>query len=313
MEFKEFSNYVCEKVGKRLGDGYKLNTAPVLKNNGIILHGVSFCRDKSLVSPTVYLESFYDAYESGVPLEYVIESMSDVFINNDYDFDLDFSQIMDFDKMENRICCKVINYEKNKTLADDCPFVRLMDLCVMFYISVGSTNGEEGSVKITNSLLKSWDISLSELYRSAVKNTKNKLGIDVTNIKDVLIDILKDNSKINDNEDYLDELIQADPSPMYVLSNSRRFYGATCMLFTEELGKFSDALGADLFILPSSVHELILIPDYEDADPKFLYDMVREVNENEVSEHDFLSTNVYKYERETKRVFDIFGAQRVSD
>ena len=66
--------------------------------------------------------------------------------------------------------------------------------------------------------------------------------------------------------------------------------------------KFADNLGNDLFILPSSVHELILVPECDVRDPDYLTDMIAEVNDTQVSREEILSYSLYRYYRDEDEV-----------
>lgn len=307
MEFNEFKNYICSRIGERLGDDYSLRTAPVIKNNGIVLTGVSFIKKNATIAPTIYMEAYYEAYEGGAALGYIVDSLVDVFLRNDYSFDLDFGCICEFDRIKERIRLKLVNYKRNLKATVDCPYIKIMDLCVMFYIFVGSSDGEAGAIRITNDMLENWGLNNDDLYKLALENTKTAMKMDVMNIREVLAKMLGKCEDSEDSDFLSSDVLSNDQIPMYVISNHQRFYGATCLLFTEEIRRFADAVGSDLYILPSSVHELIAIPDYEEADPSFLYEMVKDVNENEVSERDFLSTNVYKFSRKDEQMFSVYG------
>ena len=85
---------------------------------------------------------------------------------------------------------------------------------------------------------------------------------------------------------------------MMVLSNQKNFFGASVILYSEQLRKVSEELGQDLYILPSSVHEVILLPE-AGQDPDALRATVKRVNETEVRREEVLTDSVYRYDRTT--------------
>lgn len=90
---------------------------------------------------------------------------------------------------------------------------------------------------------------------------------------------------------------------MYVLSNSIGLYGATTMIYIDVIKKFADTMGADLYILPSSLHEIILVLDYGCSYRGFeLQRMVNDVNRTVLQNDDILSDSVYKYYRATNKI-----------
>ena len=87
------------------------------------------------------------------------------------------------------------------------------------------------------------------------------------------------------------------PSDMYVLTNESKLNGAACILYENVLYDFAQKLGADLYILPSSVHEVILLPKLSMFEKDELVNMVKEVNTEGVAADEVLSDHVYEYNR----------------
>lgn len=83
---------------------------------------------------------------------------------------------------------------------------------------------------------------------------------------------------------------------MYVITNSHKIFGAASILSTRILNAVSYLIGGDFIILPSSIHECIAVP-YGKMESEELREMVREVNDNQVSPEDRLTYNVYKYSK----------------
>ena len=94
----------------------------------------------------------------------------------------------------------------------------------------------------------------------------------------------------------------AESVPMRVLCNAQRVYGATCMIYPGVLGTLAEEAGENLYILPSSVHEILILPESEVEDEQYLRDMIREVNGTQVEPEEILSDNLYFYDRLKNRV-----------
>ena len=95
-------------------------------------------------------------------------------------------------------------------------------------------------------------------------------------------------------------------SCMYVLGNERKLFGAAVMLYDGLLEKMSEIIGGDFYLLPSSLHELILIPDEGREKGGDLWKMVCEINETQVEPEDVLTDSVYYYSGKNKRLEKIF-------
>ena len=119
----------------------------------------------------------------------------------------------------------------------------------------------------------------------------------------VVMDILSKRMDEEVAEEFYDMMVDVgDAVPMYVCTNTMKLNGAGTILYTGLLQEFADRVGSDVFILPSSIHEMILIPANEYCDVDYLKDMVRTVNATEVAPEEILSDNVYYYNRLTDRV-----------
>lgn len=93
--------------------------------------------------------------------------------------------------------------------------------------------------------------------------------------------------------------IPADGPALHVLTNRRGIYGASCMLYRDIIKDFADQEEADVIILPSSIHEVLLFPDHLMFDHAFLCRTVQEINREDVPEEDVLSDRIYIFSRET--------------
>ena len=165
------------------------------------------------------------------------------------------------------------------------PHRRFLDLAVTYCCAFKTPWGDNANIVVTNDHLKYWDKKEEELYSLALKNTPENFGGKI----EPLLDALKKMAKIKD----LDEF---ETQEMYICSNMEYFYGASTLLYEGFLKKFAGELGCSLIILPSSVHEVILLPESNDLDYSGLEELVGYVNRTEVSPNEILSDNIYKYD-----------------
>ena len=85
---------------------------------------------------------------------------------------------------------------------------------------------------------------------------------------------------------------------MYILTNRCRTFGAAEIFDRKTLRMTADKIGDGFIVLPSSVHETIVLPSMEEAEYTRLADMVREVNDTQVDAEERLSYHVYVYSRD---------------
>ena len=125
-------------------------------------------------------------------------------------------------------------------------------------------------------------------------------GLDKLYIKEVLHEAAKERMGASYCKETGDEVLNRDKDkgPMYVLTNDTGYYGASCMVYHDVLDEFAEHIGKNLYILPVSINEVVLIPADSNADCSSLLETVKTINRAEVLKEDFLSDNLYYYSRE---------------
>lgn len=305
MEFTSFSTLVREEVEKMTGDNYRVRLNDVRKNNGVVLKGLTVMQDGSNISPTIYLNSYYDAYEDGlVTLKSVVNDVMDTYNRNRVNRSVDMRYFLNFDSVKDNIIYKLVNTEKNKELLEDVPHVEFLDLSVVFQCLVSEENHGKASILIHNAHLKLWDISIGKLYQVARMNTPRLQNFEIKNMKEVICEIMREeNPETFDYDKCREEL--TDSVPMYVLSNKNKVEGAACILYPELIKDFADTLKSNLYIIPSSIHEVLLLPVAEFNGIGELKDMIREINDTQVKKEEVLSNSLYFYDREEKKIIKL--------
>ena len=295
--FKRFQELLAGKVREKLDEGIKVEITDVVKNNGVILRGMTFSGMGDGISPTIYLESYYEAFVRGYSVDELSDKIIDLFrFGAKKDF-FDVQEFLDFDKAKKHIAYKLVNYEKNKELLAKIPHIKYLDMAVVYYYLLKQKKGglENATILIYNNHLENWGITAEELDKIAKKNTPKLLEKDLRNILEVIEGLLQERIEAEEEE--------ASEYGMYVLSNKNKIFGAAAILYSDVLKSFAENLGTDLYIIPSSVHEVILVPKREGMPWEPLQQMVREVNATQVEDVEILSDNLYYYSREENKVF----------
>lgn len=298
-----FAGTVKTAMEAHYGEGYRVTVQDVNKNNGLVLTGITVLKKGCNIAPTIYLNQVFEQYQEGRTMESVCREIIRVYEEHKVHSDFDVSYVTDFSKVQNSICYKLINAEKNTELLADAPHVRVEDLAVIFYILVSSDAEGTGTITIKNNMLELWDVDTDVLYELALMNTQRMFRGTVQSMANVMMDILSKQMDEESAEEFYDMMVDAeDTIPMYVCSNAMKLNGAGVILYNGLLQEFADRVDSDVFILPSSIHETLLIPVNADMDVEYLREMVRTVNRTEVAPDEILSDNVYYYNRLTDRV-----------
>lgn len=291
MNYQEFIGSVTGFLRETLPGGTELSLIPLEKNNGVILEGLSVRREGERAAPAIYLDTYYQEYLAGQPLRQIQETILECCEDSCFfgQFDADF--FADYRKVKPTVVYKLINYEKNKELLGRIPHVPFLNLAMVFYCLLPDTPVGNATVLIHNSHIRYWQITCTELYQDAKQNTPRLLPAEVKSMSQVLLELS------DGMEDSKDEVI-----PMYVLTNSRKALGAACILYDNMLKYCAECLGSAYYLLPSSIHEVILVPEKAVPDSGELAAMVRDINRTQVLRTEVLSDQIYFYRPESGRL-----------
>lgn len=291
MEYKEFVEYIKMNTGYIAGEGGNITINHVIKNNGCEMDGLVIMEKEKDIAPTIYLDSFYELYTNGENIKSIIRQIEIVYEQNKNNVTFDVNILKHFDTIKDKIVYKVVNYRSNEKLLEQVPHKRILDLAVVFYCLLDNEYGRSATALIYNNNLKNWNVTIDDVYKAALKNTPDLLHSKISSMAALFekCGVNVDGEEV-DLKDYV-------PSDMYVLTNESKLNGAACILYENVLYDFAQKLGADLYILPSSVHEVILLPKLSMFEKDELVNMVKEVNTEGVAADEVLSDHVYEYNR----------------
>ncbi len=285
LSFSEFVDYIREHIRTGWWEDRELEIRKVKKNNGMELTALLFPKYDIPATPTFYLENFYDNYlekgagdpSSMIP---VIREHYEKAEENAGLMDLD--KLYDYEHMKDFIIYRLVNYEKNAELLQDCPHIRVHDLALTFRSLVSFDDTTVTSALVSNDQMEEWGVSREELLMDADRNSRKLFPPVIYPLYQLL-------------EETYEEDPREEPD-MYVATNQFMLFGAVVLLYQDILEDFGIKTGGNFYVMPSSIHEVILVPDRDGYDPQILCSMVREVNESVVSEDEVLSDSVYYYD-----------------
>lgn len=288
MNIKEFTEKVCKEIAEILGKEVRYKEVDKLNNTRH--YGLMILEPGSNIAPTIYMEQFYDMYLETDNWRKTIKQIITTYQSNSFSKRLDMEWFRDFDKVQGLIFHKLINYGANIALLEKVPYTRYLDFAIVYCVHCENEEIGDGSILIHNSHLEMWHRTTQDLARLAEENTPRLYPPSLLTMKAVIQDCI--GCPIPDE----------DVPPAFVMSNKTRVNGAISILHKDILKNFSNKLKSDIVILPSSVHEVILLPSSGHKGFKELRDMVHEVNHGNLSEEEFLSDNVYLYRRDTDNI-----------
>lgn len=301
MNYQEFLSTCLDGVKKIVGKEGNVKMYKVNKNNGVVLDGIIIMEEGKNFSPTIYLNSLYEKYKSGTQIEDIIEDIYMIFLSNRNNIKIPEGFFLDFEKLKSFVAFKLINYDKNKKLLEDIPYRRWKNLALVYYVVCDELHFEEehATILIHNSHLDFWNIDESVLFKLAYDNTPRIYPYVFENMVDVARQIYMNVGKSKKDKEILVRIMENESDfPMYVLTNDIKNNGAISILYDGVMSKIAKDLNSDLFVIPSSIHEMILIPSEEGINKAGLEMMLRTINHEEVAVEEQLSDNVYFYKKD---------------
>lgn len=237
-------------------------------------------------TPNIYLEHMYEDFKQHEDLDKSLHQIAQII---DYAFkNLKPQPIPEnISQLKHTLIMILINTQDNLELLENAPHRSFLDLSIIYKCMVPASNGELGTVLVDHHFMKMLNMTEEELFKTASQNTKKLLPVMIKRLDDIIGDMLEENME--------------EKSNFYVISNDMGIHGAVSMTYEEELYNLAQKLESDLFILPSSIHEVIAVSS-EEQDIQWLKELVRSVNTEQVAVEERLSYNIYHYKRQNREI-----------
>lgn len=291
MNYQSFISAVREGVKRSIKADVDVQVQTVVKNNGTERRGLTFQEKEINISPTIYLEEYYEQFQRGESMENIICHILELYYEVRFRKSWEMDCLKDYEEVRKRVVMKLINREENLSLLKGIPYVSYLDFAVVFYILLDARENESATVTITNEHIKYWGVEKEELYEDAMKNSPHLLPWTMKTMKQAIAEMLGTDVPKNDADN------------MYIVSNETKNLGASCILYPHVMEKVYERLGENFYILPSSIHEVIVIPESKSPMRTQLDCMIQEVNETQVEEEEVLSSHAYYYSHKEGRIF----------
>ncbi len=296
---KEIKNYLPPEYA-----GMECQVMEQRKNNGVLLTGICFKMPGQQMSPLVYTEPFYEAVRHGEPLNEIMGALAHTVEKSMGVKKLPgFSHPYEYETVKDYLTVQLVNTKANRRQLSDMPHQEMEDLSLTLALRFPMPGAEgSGSIKVTQELVSQWGVSERALYQQAWENMEREQTPVLQSMETVAEDIL---TGTDSKENFLSEDDMPERSPMemmYVMSNKEKTYGAAVLSCPGVMEKVSRLFPEGFYILPSSVHEVLIVPKEQGISPKDLGQMVREVNRAEVAREEVLSDRVYEYDKEAQKI-----------
>lgn len=290
MNKKKFFYQIEEMVRERFSpeDNMTIQIAPSLKDNDIVLCGLQIRQGIQEMCPLFYLDGFYEEYRKGKDLK----SIADDIVSQYHEgkaFDINLPSFQ-YEDIKDKIYFKVVGTKENrKNLKKQLHTDMKNGLSLLYFIySPTKMKNKIGSIRITHELINHCGYDVNQVKEAAKANTPKLFPMVLAVMPGVLCGELPIELKGQ----------CTDLKDMYILSNTINKYGAGALFYPDMQRKLAEYFGKNYYVLPSSLHELILLPDKPSWDAQKIEKNVQDINECIVDKSDFLSDKIYYYDKE---------------
>ena len=284
MSFETFLEELKASVDAHFSDGTVLEYRKIVKNNGVALTGACLSRpggeDDSPRKQIVYLDQIYQAMAENPDIPAVTSRLLEV-LEAPLPGELAGVSVEEWEDVKDRVILRLIGLERNRERLEKLVHREFLDMAITCCLLFTGSGIGQAVTEISEAIREGWGVSEEEIFSAAMENTARLLPDTLRTLREA--------AQIPDDD--VSENI-------FVLSNSTLFLGAAALLYTGALKELSERFDSDLFILPTSIHELIVLSaDGMTAD--FLRKAVESVNAADVPPEEVLTDSVYRYVKET--------------
>ena len=295
MNRKEFYEYVKDNVKAYLPKSYEegeIKLQEVEKNNGLKLTGITIPNGDQRIVPTIYLDSLYQEYINGKDVDSCVGDVADMRIEaqGKAEFlDMGVPDIFDYEKMKDKLQMRICDKEWNTDLLADKVVTEHGDFAAYYAVNLEENREGISSIPVTVSLMNEWGVSVEQIQADAMMADRNR-GVVLMNMNEIIKSMIFGEEPENLLNEKLD--IETMREPMFCLTNAQKMNGASLLLQEDIRKQIGECLGSDYFVLPSSIHEVLILPDNGLFEVPELNAMVKEVNETQVERQEQLSDKV---------------------
>ena len=297
-ETRMFADEVVSGITKYFPEDRQIQCRVVetMKNNNVTRVGITFHEQGDKVGPVIYMEPYREAAIDGRPMSEIMREIAGIASRSmDKTERIGSLDYGDYESVKEYLSVTLINGRDNRQMLSRMPHRQMEDLALILELKFPMEEGV-GSIKVSHELAELWAVDTDTLFAQAQENSLKAEPPSLHRMEDTMLSLAFDRDAA---ENLLENPAPEEaPSQLYVLSNMSKNKGAAVLSYPGVLEKADQLFPKGFYVLPSSIHELLIVPKSPEIDPRELGEMVRAVNRAEVAKEEQLSDRVYEYDRE---------------
>jgi hypothetical protein len=249
------------------------------------------------ISPTIYISDMYKEYLRTGDLQETMQNAAEAM---DKAFQQTVLPPLDLQAAKDNIIFQLVNTIQNEDMLQKMPHREFQDLSIIYRWVVSMDEKGFSSTMINNNLAKELGMGEEQLFKAAAENTRRILPPTVKSMNEVMREMFIADGMPPSMADLMIGEMEPEQT-MWVISNECKISGAASMLYEDKLHKLAEKVGSDLYVMPSSVHEVIAV-SVNMGEPEQLAQMVAEINMDQVELGERLSNQVYHYDKDLRKI-----------
>ena len=302
MNYEQFLEQMKEDLKARFAtdlppeySDVRIGIRDVEKLQGESYRGLSFRSGDSPVEANLNLTGAFQAYEAGRPFEDILKEVEAQLMKVvDRTPQFNVGELSNYEAMKPKLMMEVIPQKGNEDRLENIPHQKVEDMALIYRLDIGENSGGKMSSVITNQQLEAFGITAEQLHQDALENAPVTHPASLRSMQEVMAEMMGMEPE---------DAMPGEPT-MLVATVENGFMGASVIQYPGFIEQAAEKIGGDFFVLPSSIHEVLIIPDDGKADFHELEAMVQSINETQVAPAERLSDNVYHYDK-ADRVFEL--------
>lgn len=302
LNIKEFmvwaKNDIESMLPRDLTKNMTIEENTVIKMNDQFCYGLTLKRGDEEAAPTIYMNEYFDRYMNGEPMKQLMAEACQEYLDAIVNKPDIVTQDLTFEKIKDNLTIRVMEGKRNLQFLSNIPYMSMGNGFVAICdIKVVEENSGYWRTTINHGLMEENHYDKSEMFRAAIENSQEKYPVVMTTMMEQLFG--EDNRNLLDTDG---EIPEESKDHMYIISTNEGLLGASAFFYPGVREKISEKLGEGYYALPSSINEILIIPESCAPPVKDIADMVYEANRTVVDPKEVLSDNIFHYDRETKEL-----------
>lgn len=293
MNFEGFKQDMVDKIKDYLPKEFQDAIVEInrIEKVGKSYDGLVVRKEGTQVVASIDLNQCYSHYEKTGDFEDVINQVASVVINEQASMgNMDFNWVFNYEEAKNHLYISVDNIDNFKKLSEKVPYKKMEDFVITARIDIPIPGREgAGSILVSNNLIEKYGISEEKLFEDAIENSAKIHPIKIFTMKDLMIEQ-------GMSSEVADELFGEAPDIMTAVSTQNYCCGASAIFYPGVMEELSEKLGGDFIVIPSSIHETLVVPYTHAMEKNEIENLIKQVNDNEVRPEDRLSYKAFRYD-----------------